>query len=246
MVLMHGLGGSTNVFEPLIRHFATSYTMLRFDFFGSGMSKFTSAPIALSIPYFLSDLQDLVASRTPLEAPILIGHSLGSIIAMHYAAKHPNTGGIALLGPGRSTAHIAAVVERMNGTAETARLGMEFLVDSTVANNVAPTSSDLVRTIVRQMTASQDPEGYAATCRAICASSHVDPDYSAIACPTVLIAGEQDKISPLAISVDLEGLISAGRTNSSLQLRIVKSGHQQVLEDTHGVIAAIRELLDVI
>ena len=47
-----------------------------------------------------------------------------------------------------------------------------------------------MRTIVRQMISSQDAEGYAATCEAICAKTHVDPDYASIESPTLFIVGD--------------------------------------------------------
>ncbi len=241
MVLMHGLGGTTNAFQPLISHLASRFTMLRFDFPGSGFSTFKTAP---SIPQFVSDLSSILEARETKEAPILVGHSLGSIIAMHYAYQHPKVQVLVLIGAGRSASHIPAVVQRMSGLASTARKGIEGIRDSTVANNVAASSSDLVRTIVRQMISSQDAEGYAATCEAACGRSHVDPNYASIKCPVVLIAGDQDKISPLERSQELRGLIGGG--HEKVLLEVVHSGHQHVLEDTDGVLRAINLVLSLL
>ncbi|KAK0099663.1 hypothetical protein ONS95_013444 [Cadophora gregata] len=238
MVLMHGLGGTTNTFQPLIRHFASRFTMLRFDFPGSGFSSFESP---LSIPQFVDDLASILQSRDTKEPPILVGHSLGSIVAMHYASQHPKVRGLVLIGPGRSASHIPAVVERMTGLGAKAREGIHGIRDSTIDNNVAPSSSDLSRTVVRQMISSQTAEGYAATCEAVCAKSHIDPDYSAITCPTVLIAGDQDNISPPSRSEELRGLIGGG--NEKVTIEVVHSGHQQVLEDTAGVVKAMESVL---
>lgn len=242
MVLMHGLGGTTNASQPLISHFSSRFTMLRFDFPGSGFSTFKTAP---SIPQFVSDLASILAARETKEVPILVGHSLGSIVAMHYASQNPdNVKALILIGAGRSASHIPVVVERMTDLGASARKGIEGIRDSTIANNVAPSSSDLVRTIVRQMISSQDGEGYAATCGAVCAKSHVDPDYAAIKCPAVLIAGDQDKISPLERSEGLQGLIGGGGEN--VLLEVVHSGHQQVLEDTEGVVRAMNMVLSLV
>jgi 3-oxoadipate enol-lactonase len=187
MVLMHGLGGTTNAFQPLISYFSSRFTMLRFDFPGSGFSTFTSAP---TIPQLVKDLNSVLLSRQSQEPPILVGHSLGSIVAMNYASQHPEVRALVLIGPGRSASHIKTAVEWMTGVAAKAREGIEGIRDSTVTNNVAPSSSGLVRTIVRQMISSQDAEGYAATCEAICAKTHVDPDYASIESPTLFIVGD--------------------------------------------------------
>lgn len=242
MVLMHGLGGTTNAFQPLISHYSSRFTMLRFDFPGSGFSTFKNAP---SIPQFVSDLSSILAARETKEAPVLVGHSLGSVVAMHHASRNlGKVKALVLIGAGRSASHIPAVVERMTGLGATARKGIEGIRDSTIANNVAPSSSDLVRTILRQMISSQDAEGYAATCEAACAKSHVDPDYAAIKCPVVLIAGDQDKISPLERSEDLQGRIGGG--GEKVLLEVVHAGHQQVLEDTEGVVKGINKVLSLL
>ncbi|KAE8451855.1 hypothetical protein EG329_002696 [Mollisiaceae sp. DMI_Dod_QoI] len=237
MILMHGLGGTTNYFQPLVSHFASRFTLLRFDLPGSGFSTFETPP---SVPQFVEDLVSLIQSRESGEAPILVGHSLGSIVAMHYASQYP-VKGLILMGAGRSAAHIPAAVAHLTGLAAKAREGILGIRDSTIANNVASSSSDLVRTIVRQMISSQEPHGYAATCKALCAETHVDPDYAKIKCPTVLIAGDQDKISPLSRSVDLQKLI--GGESNQVVLKTVHSGHQQVLEDTAGVVEAMESFL---
>ena len=242
MVMMHGLGGTTNAFQPLISRFSSRYTMLRFDFPGSGFSTFRSPP---SVPQFVEDLSSILDARETRESPILVGHSLGSIVAMHYASLHP-TSALVVIGAGRSASHIPAAVERMTSLAAKAREGIEGIRDSTIANNVAPSSSDLVRTVVRQTINSQSPEGYAATCEAACARSHVDPDYSAIRCPAVLIAGDQDKISPLSRSEEVKDLICAGNEKRNVGLVVVHSGHQQVFEDTEGVVNAMEGVLALV
>ncbi|MGI4850438.1 MAG: alpha/beta fold hydrolase, partial [Janthinobacterium lividum] len=247
MVMMHGLGGSTNAFQSLISHFAPKYTILRFDFPGSGLSKFNPTKL-ISVPFFVTVLESILAARCSYEPSILIGHSLGSIIAMHYAVLHPDdVRALVLLGPGRAMSHIPAAVVRMMDLATKARGGIEDIRDSTVANNVAAGSPELAKTVVRQMISAQSPDGYAATCEALCAPSHVDPDYSAIGCPVVLFAGDQDLISPISRSQEIKELIEASslarRRRDNVKLNIVHSGHQQVLEDTAGVVDAMEGFL---
>lgn len=237
IVTMHGLGGTTNVFQPLISYFASRFTILRFDFPGSGFSTFKTPP---SVPQFIEDLNSIIQARQSEEAPILVGYSLGSIVAMHYASQYP-VKGLVLIGPGRSAAHIPAAVAHMTMLATKAREGIPGIRDSTIANNVAPGSSDLVRTMIRQMISSQSEAGYAATCEAFFTKSHIDPDYAKIQCPAVLIAGDQDKISPLSRSADLQKLIG-GESNNAMVI-VVNSGHQQILEDTAGAVDGMESLL---
>ncbi len=238
MVMMHGIGGTTNTFQPLISHFSSTYTILRFEFPGSGFSTFVTPP---TIPSFVEDLASILATQKRDEKPILVGNSLGSIIAMHYASLNPQSvKGLVLIGPSRSAIHIPAAVERMTGLASKARQGIEALRDSTVSNNVSKSSSDLVRTIVRLMISVQNPEGYAATWEAVCGKDHVDPAYSAINCPSLVIAGDDDNIAPLQRSNDIAELIGKGKEKRRVEVKVVHSGHQHTLEDTNGVVEAIK------
>jgi 3-oxoadipate enol-lactonase len=83
-----------------------------------------------------------------------------------------------------------------------------------------------------------DPEGYAATCEAIVALEHKDPQYENITAPSVFVAGDLDMISPVSRSQELCGLL--GGTS---WVDIVRSGHQPILEDLPGVKQAIDKLL---
>lgn len=49
---------------------------------------------------------------------------------------------------------------------------------------------------IREMLMAQDPEGYIANCKAI--EHATPPDYANVKCPTLIIAGDQDKSAPLS------------------------------------------------
>ncbi len=171
MLLMHGLGRTTNNFQPLFSHFSAHYTRLRFDFPGSGFSTWWNSQELPSIPQFVENLTSVTEPRHWKEALILGWHSLGSIAAMHYALQHAEARTLVFIGPGRLASHVPAVVERMTSLAATTRKGIQGIRDSTFLNSIVSGSSDLVRTVVRQMISSQNAEGYVATCEAICAKN---------------------------------------------------------------------------
>jgi 3-oxoadipate enol-lactonase len=239
MVMMHGLGGSTNYFQPLVSAFAKIYKIIRFDLKGMGRTgPDPHKKRRITIPAYVEDLETIL-DQEKVENAILVGHSLGSVVAMHFAAKHPSrVSALVAIGPGQSRANNPAATQFTLNMAKNAReLGMPAMADGTVAKNVAPSSSDVVRAFVREVVAGQNGEGYAQVCEAACDESHVNPEYAAIKCPSVLIAGDQDLIAPLA---QVEEILK--KIPGSI-LRVVRSGHQQVLEDAEGVVAAIKEIL---
>jgi pimeloyl-ACP methyl ester carboxylesterase len=251
IILLHGLGGSTKTFESLLPFLSPHLNRLVcVDFEGFGQTALSTPETVLSIPRYVNDLEYLVASLqdhsqyTAGTKLILIGHSLGAIVSMHYASRHPSQiRGLALLGPGRSIAHISAARERMLGLAAKTRMeGIQAAADMAAISNF-PTQGSVAleaRESVREAVNSCDAEAYARACEAVANLNHLDPDYSSINAPTLLLAGSGDIISPVERSLGLKELIGDGAW-----VRVLDGvGHQMLLQDLTGSVEAIQELLE--
>ena len=99
---------------------------------------------------------------------------------------------------------------------------------------------DAVRAEVSKAVVGSDPEAYALTCEMMVDENHKDPDYSKITCPTVLVAGDLDVISPVERSTGLAKLLGS----KPCWVEVVMSGHQPILEDLQGVAGAVERLLE--
>jgi 3-oxoadipate enol-lactonase len=244
IICLHGLGGSTETFSPLLPFLDNNYRVIRLDFEGLGKSPLTSQDKPLSIARYVSDLSDLVlhvhTDCSSVSPVILIGHSLGSIVALHFAALNPSiVDGLVLIGVGRSASHITAVRERMlDMAAQTRTQGIKYAANMAATTNFPSDRERLVdpaaRAFIRRQVAGSDPEGYAKTCEAVADLTHKDPDYSKIDCESLLIAGDMDMISPINRAEGLQPLLGG-----KCHLTIVKSGHQPILEDLEGVESAL-------
>ncbi|KAK3066184.1 hypothetical protein LTR53_017572, partial [Teratosphaeriaceae sp. CCFEE 6253] len=131
LILLHGLGGSSVIFTSLLPHLPLhQYRVLSVDLEGFGLTQLSDCEVQLSVDRYVADLESLVAhvesddstqaaKHSVVEVPVvIIGHSLGSIIALHYASRHADkVKGLGLLGVGRSASHIPAARERMLGLA---------------------------------------------------------------------------------------------------------------------------------
>lgn len=249
-VLLHGLGGSTKTFEPILQSLSPQLRrLICVDLEGFGQTPLASPDTTLSISRYVDNLEHLVAYlQGPLGASsgklLFIGHSLGSIISMHYASRHPDQiCGLILLGPGRSIAHIPAARERMLGLAAKARAeGIQAVADTAAVSNFPSkgTVPPEIRQLVREAVASCDAESYARACEAIAGLDHLDPDYSSICAPTLLLAGSDDIISNPQTSLGLQELIG-----DNARVKILEGvGHQMILQDFEGTTDAIISLVD--
>ena len=196
VVLVHGLGGTSNNWTPLMgalmRHRA-----VRPDLPGSGRSSRVEG--ALSIERFVDSVK-AVCDRLGVARAHFAGHSLGTIVCMHLAARHPAlVRSLALFGPllappeaARPNIAARAVKARGEGMA-----GMQAIADAIVQ---AATSSDtrankpVAVALVRESLMRQDPEGYARSCEALAAAQAVDT--ALIKAPTLLVTGEDDAVAP--------------------------------------------------
>ncbi|CAE7216933.1 hypothetical protein P3342_013092 [Pyrenophora teres f. teres] len=190
LICLHGLGGSIETFIPLVPSLPQTYSIVLIDFQGFGKTSLADPSRHLSITGHVVDLSEFVTS---LQKPssvsnaskiVMIGHSLGAIVALHYAAAHPERlGGLALLGPCRAAGHIPAVQERMLDLAMAVReTGIDIAAKIAVKSNFYEDTQDrkvdpAAREAVKSEVSTSVPEGYAKTCKALLSLDHEDPQY---------------------------------------------------------------------
>ena len=121
---------------------------------------------------------------------------MGTIICLHVALRNPKlVKSLALLGPllapadaGRQGLRERAAVARAQG--------MQPVADAVVQASTAAASrreQPVTVALIREMLMRQDAEGYARTCEALAAAEPADA--ARIACPTLLVAGDEDAVA---------------------------------------------------
>ena len=251
VICLHGLGGSSETFTPLLSSMTPSFYTIRVDFPGFGQSAILPPPGCISIGGLVDAIHDPVLSlqtTSSRKSPMMfVGHSLGAIVAMKYAAKYPTAvAGLFLLGPGRAAGHIPAAKSAMLRLAEAVRNdGILVAAEKAAITNFYPDSpgravDPTLRKAVYDAVSASDPEGYAQTCEAIVDQNHKDPVYSNIKCPVVFVAGDKDTISPVSRPQGLAALVGGPAV-----VEIVSSGHQPILEDLVGVSKAFQLMIDI-
>jgi pimeloyl-ACP methyl ester carboxylesterase len=87
IICIHGLTANAFGFQSFADDLAKDHRVIAYDLRGRGDSD--KPATGYSIPLHTEDLSKLI-DVLGLDRPILIGHSLGAMIALYFAAHHPN------------------------------------------------------------------------------------------------------------------------------------------------------------
>jgi pimeloyl-ACP methyl ester carboxylesterase len=156
-----------------------------------------------------------------------VGHSLGGLIALLLAAKHPRVvRALVLLGPVRPPPEAGqkAMAERI----ETVRQGGMAAVADTVISNAFASESLKKRNaevaLAREMLTRQGPEGYAMAIQSL--KNSYTPDWKRIKTPTVVVSGDEDRVSSVAVGE----MIVSDLGDLAEQVVLSGVGHWHMLE----------------
>ena len=196
VVCVHGLGGTSNTFTPLMPAMAR-HRVIRVDLPGSGRSQ--RAEGSLSIERFVDVLRD-ICRRLSIERAHWVAHSMGTIVCQHLASLHPAlVQSVALFGPllappepARIAIRARAAKARDEGVA-----GMHAITETLVNAALSATtraSQPLAVAFVRESLMRQGAECYARTCEAL-ADAQPAP-VERIEAPALLVTGDEDGVAP--------------------------------------------------
>lgn len=223
VVMVHGLGGATSFYDPLVTDLAEDFRFIRYDFNGHGRSPLSGE---VSIDSLTQDLAEVIKTQTTSGKAHVVGHSLGTLVVQQLAVTHPElVDKIVLLGPVRAQPGKAKA-----GTRERATLvreqGMSAVAEAIsrgATSDQAASHNPLLRPLVRELLLGQDAEAYAQACEALAAATN--PDLSAITAPVLLITGDEDQVSPPATNETIAGQLTDVQRHT-----ISGIGHWTVLE----------------
>ncbi|PND34233.1 alpha/beta hydrolase [Achromobacter sp. HZ01] len=235
LLCIHGLGGSSNTWTPVMGAFE-GLRVIRPDLPGSARSPLGSQP--LSIQTYVDALAGMLA-ELKIDTLHIAAHSLGTIVAQHFAVAHPGrVRSLALFGP--LAAPPDAGRAGIRARAELARGGdaaMQEIADAIVKGATsARTRQDqpAVLALVRESVMRQPPEGYAQSCEALAGAQPAAVE--SLDVPALLVTGDQDGVAPPA---NVEAL--AGRIAASRYVVFGDCGHWTTYEQPQACVQALRE-----
>jgi 3-oxoadipate enol-lactonase len=238
LVFINSLGTDLRLWDKLIPHFAESYRIIRYDKRGHGLS---DAPPG---PYSIRDQATVLGgllTYLQVRQPVLIGISVGGMIALDYAATQPdNVRALVLCDTGAKigslelwNARITAV--RNDGMAS---IGEDVLARWFTPNFIEPHPAEyrgylnmLVRTSVI---------GYAATCEAI-RDADLTNIVHTITTKSLVLCGSEDAATPPSLNHELAEALPDARFEL-----IEHAAHLPPIEQPATTAAKIKQFLQEI
>ncbi|VUC37386.1 unnamed protein product [Clonostachys rosea] len=222
-VLIHGLGSSHAFYETVTPHLTESgHSCLALDTPGSGLSKYAGRD---RNPGEIAGLVAALISELKLDSHrfIAVGHSMGAMVASELALQIP-LNGVVLIGPVHPTPALGDIFAARIQTIQ--EKGLESLADSVPRAATGSQSTSIHHAFIRALINSQSPEGYISLCRTIATAS--PPKYGKIEAPLLIIAGGEDKTSPLA---GCQTILGSWGTTSGKNIEILDGvGHWHCIE----------------
>jgi pimeloyl-ACP methyl ester carboxylesterase len=231
LILIHGAGGSYLHWPPEIRHHAGG-DILAIDLPGHGASSGEGmqsiAAYARVVHQFALDMG--------LEQVVLAGHSMGSAVALQVSLDHPDrVSGVILVGSGAKLRVHPQLLEYC-ASAETYPQVVSQVLDWSFSPEV---DQKLVNLAGQRM--AEVPPGVMLSDFTACNAFDIREQVGEINPPTLIICGEDDRMTPVWFSQYLAGEIEGSRLEV-----IPGAGHMVMLEKAEIVAGLVFDFLDQI
>lgn len=241
VVLVHGFPLDHSMWSNQIEVLSASYRVIVPDLRGFGQSAPASGE-KVTMEQFADDLAALADTLSVKEPLVLCGLSMGGYVAFAFWRKYAARLRALILCDTRATAD----------TPEAARARLQ-VADQVVREGVPPLADTMrpklfARTTVRQqpetlkaldrVMLALDPASVAAVNRGMAERRDMTAELSQIGCPTLVIVGQHDAISPPD-----EMRAIAERIPTAQLVEIPEAGHMTPMEKPAEVNAAILEFL---
>ncbi|MCG2624719.1 alpha/beta hydrolase [Arthrobacter sp. I2-34] len=236
VVFLHGLGGNGMVHYLLQQQVKDRFTTVSVDFSGLGRSAARAVP---SFGQWIDDARKAI----PAEAVrlLVVGHSMGSLVARHLAAEDPRVRGLVLYGP------VLAPDESTRGifldrAGDALAEGMVHVADRFGLGGISQETrlrSSLPALIVRNFLMSQIPERYAEASKAM--SEAWEPSNPPLSLATATVVhGLDDPISTPAVAQQVVSAMAGGNVRV---IGLPATGHWPTIEQPQPSIDALEETL---
>jgi 3-oxoadipate enol-lactonase len=235
LVLVHAFPFDGRMWREAARALASRCRVIAPDMRGFGASDLGDGDA--SIADMADDVAALLDSLGIARASVG-GLSMGGYVSLAFAARHGARLQRLILADTKAAADTeVARVGRAEALAKVEKEGVAALVERQLAVLLSPAASEALREQVRVF-GQQSPAGVCAGIRALRDRPDRRAELPAIACPTLVLVGSEDVISPPAEMAEMASAIPGAHL-----VKIASAGHLSCLEKPADFAAAIANFI---
>ena len=220
-------------------HMGGAYRLVALDWRGFGESPVSDDISTMDV---LADDVAGLMDTLGMQQAVICGLSMGGYVAFAFLRKYPQRMQGLILADTRPGADTAEAKANRENVAQLALShGTEAIADLQIPRLLSDYTRQhhpLIEQAVRQMINAATPQGIAAASRGMALRSDFSDLLSSISCPTLVIVGEQDVLTPPAVAHEY-----AARIPESQFVTIPNVGHLSNLEQPEAFLAAIQNFL---
>jgi len=231
VILIHGAGGTNLFWPPQVRRLP-GQRILAVDLPGHGRSEGVGHQL---ISDYADNILDFMRARN-LRAAVMIGHSMGSAVALSLAIDFPQRViGLGLLGSGARLRVAPGILESAANPAS-----FQNAIQLVTENSYAAHTETRLKELASRRLAETRPTilyGDFLACNAF----SVTDQLSRISAPTLILCGAEDRMTPLKLAETLRDQIGGARLEV-----IPQAGHMLMLEQPGLVAESLMRFLEQI
>ena len=234
VIFLHGAGFDRTVWRLQTRWFAHhGRSVLAVDFPGHGWS---AGPMLASVAA-MSDWTAKLIEAAGLKSAALVGHSMGALVALDCAARHPDkVRALGLCGVAAEMPVHPEMLESAKANTLKVQELMTFWGIGTALHKGGMSSPGLwLRRESLAVLAANRPDVIYADLQACNAYKDAGAQAAAVKCPTVLVLGDDDLMTPAAKAKPLAAAIAGART-----VVVKDSGHFMMVERPDETLEALK------
>lgn len=237
ILFIHGFPLDGSMWHHAAHRLAPHHRVLIPDLRGYGQSP--PAGDHASIADYADDLADLLDAARVTAPAVLVGLSMGGMIALDFAHRFPDRLRALVLCCTRATPETPEGLERRAAVArEALTLGTANLAATMAAALFHPSAPAELRELWQRRIAATDPRTVAAGARALASRPDARPLLPTLTVPSLVIAGDADTLTP----PDVLKSISDAIPGATFRI-IPRAGHLPPVEQPDAFSACLAEFL---
>lgn len=193
ILFTHGFPIDGSMWNAAAERLPSGWRAIIPDLRGHGRSDATES---VTIAEFADDLAALLDQLDEQRPAVICGLSMGGIIAFEFYRRHAARVRALVLADTRANPESEAGAARREAVAQTAlTVGSQAVVDAMIDQVFAKRFPQAAREEWRLRMGANPPAGVAAAARALATRADSYPTLAQIACPTLVVCGDEDEIT---------------------------------------------------